>query len=149
MSYFDFKYPLEEEFLTCDFYCITDKEEWLPYDQSDLTSHLIPVKFSDDEIKIPSDERNNEHLIGLDWYNERANSIKIKEIEHENKSSFISTYDTNKKDKLTLMKLSKLRSIGVNTAERTLHATTHDCIRTLGTLERRFRTDRVYMHYKC
>ena len=46
------------------------------------------------------------------------------------------------------MKLSKLRSIGVNTAGRTLRATTHDCIRTLRTLERRFRTDRVYMHYK-
>ena len=131
ISYFFVRYLLEDELLTCDFYDITDGEKWLPYDQSDLTSHLPPVKFSDDEVTIPSDDTFNEYLMGLDWYDKIANSINIKEIEYDNKICFISNFNTNKKYKLTPIELSKIW---------TLYATTHDCIRTSGTLGSRFRT---------
>ena len=66
------------------FYDIIDEEEWLPYDQSDLTSHLALVNFSNDEVTIPSDDKFNESLMGLDLYDEIANSINIMEIKREN-----------------------------------------------------------------
>ena len=46
------------------------------------------------------------------------------------------------------MDLAKLWCIGIKSVERTLRATTHDCIRTLGSLGRRLRTDHAHMRYK-
>ena len=108
MPHFHVIYPLEEELLTYDIYDNTDEEEWLPQDQSDLTSHLAPVNFSDEEVTIPSDDIYNESLTHLDWHDEITNPINIKEIEHENKSYFISNFNTNKKYKLTPIELSKI-----------------------------------------
>ena len=58
----------------------------------------------------------------------------------------IHTFTSNKKDSLMPEDLAKLWGIGLKTAKRTLLATTHECIRTVGDLTRRFRTDKAHMH---
>ena len=44
--------------------------------------------------------------------------------------------------------LSKMLNIGLSTAQRTLTATTHHCIRSTGLLAKRFKTDRSQLRYK-
>jgi hypothetical protein len=49
---------------------------------------------------------------------------------------------------LTPKGLAKMWGIGIKTAKRTLKATTHRCIKTVGDLTRRFRTDKAHMRYR-
>ena len=49
---------------------------------------------------------------------------------------------------LTATELSRKLHIGLQTASRTLKATTHQCIRSTGLLSRRFRTDKAQLRYK-
>lgn len=55
---------------------------------------------------------------------------------------------TQRKDHISPEDLSRLWNIGLKTAERTLKATTHQCIKTTGILTRRFRADRAHLRYK-
>ena len=55
---------------------------------------------------------------------------------------------TLKKDRIEPKDLASLWNIGLKSAERTLKSTTHQCLRTVGNLSRRFRTDRAHSRYK-
>ena len=63
-------------------------------------------------------------------------------------ATIISALATRKKDKLSPEDLMKLWGIGLSTAKRTLKATTHQCLRTVDTIRRRFRTDLAHLRYK-
>ena len=72
------------------------------------------------------------------------------DTQDENDESFrsISAINTSHVNTLTPEALAKLWHIGIKTARRTLKATSHTCIRSVGNLTRRFRTDRAHMRYK-
>ena len=54
---------------------------------------------------------------------------------------------SSSKDRISPEELSRMWHIGLRTATHTLEASTHQCIRTTGTLTRRFRTDKAHMCY--
>jgi len=58
---------------------------------------------------------------------------------------YVCAIATRKKDKLQPDQLVKLWCIGIKTAKITLEAITHQCIRTVGNLTKRFRTDRAHL----
>ena len=60
----------------------------------------------------------------------------------------INALTARKKNKLSPEELSKLWRIGLKPAKRTLEATTHTCIRSVGNLTRRFKTDKAHLRYK-
>ena len=59
-----------------------------------------------------------------------------------------SAVDTKHQSTLSPSELSRMWNVGLATARRTLHATTHKCYRTTGLLAKRFRTDKAQLKYK-
>ena len=71
--------------------------------------------------------------------------------EDENDMSTFSTIgkiQSSRSKAMTPEDLCKILHIGLATAKRTLEATTHECIRTTGSLTKRFKTDRSQLRYK-
>ena len=58
------------------------------------------------------------------------------------------TLNSNATNSLTPEGLAKLWGIGIKIARRTLKATTHQCVRTVGDLTRRFRTKKAHMRFR-
>ena len=68
--------------------------------------------------------------LGDDFY---RNQCLREDADHEFRS--VTAIASRKKDLMTSEGLSRLCGIGIKTTERTLSATTHQCIRELGTLK--------------
>ena len=54
--------------------------------------------------------------------------------------SYMSSFYAKQSNQVMPNQLSKMWSIGLNTAEHTLTSTTRQCISTMGLLEKRFKT---------
>ena len=61
---------------------------------------------------------------------------------------FISATPSSRSKKLTPEELARKWQIGVETAKRSLKATTHEALRTTNELHRRFRTDSAHRRFK-
>ena len=136
--------PSEEELRTCTRVNITsDAGEWTPHL---MDSILAPVSHS---TLLPtlaqaySDDFLSDCLIGS-----VLSTKRVLLPDSEDGHSTVSKMATNRSDRLSPEKLSQLWRIGIKTAERTLKASTHQCIRTTGVLTRRFRTDKAHMRFK-
>ena len=77
-------------------------------------------------------------------------TIDNEQILHQHGDSFslISALNSYSKHSLSPEHLSRLWKIGLRTAQRTLQATTHKCIRSTGMLSKSYRTDRSQLKYK-
>ena len=74
-------------------------------------------------------------------------SSMIDEITVETEAN-IGSLKSKQSPSITAAELSQKLHIGLQTAARTLKATTHQCIRSTGLLSRRFKTDKAQLRYK-
>jgi hypothetical protein len=143
LPYINVRHPTGEELLTCDIIELTSQNDWDPYDHNDFSPQINQLthdkyyQFDENSCSI-SDELMNDDLPHR----------LISSIQLSNKENNISAMATKKKDKITPEQLMRLWGIGLATAKRTIKATTHQCLSTVGTLRRRFRTDKAHMRYK-
>lgn len=132
--------PTGEEILTCDIVKLTSDEDWNPYDQNHLSpniNQIVHEQYSDYDM--------NECSLSYQLMNDDLHHRLISTVEVNNQSHALAT---STKETITTEELMKLWNIGFATAKRTIKATTHQCLRTIGTLQRRFRTDKAHMRYK-
>ena len=136
--------PSHDELQTCTRINITsDVGDWNPHL---MDSILAPVSHSPALpvlSEASSDEFLSDRLIGC-----VLSSKRVLIPDGDDDYSTISKMATNRSDRLSPEKLSQLWRIGIKTAERTIKASTHQCIRTTGVLTRRFRTDKAHMRFK-
>jgi hypothetical protein len=148
--------PTQSEFDQCTHFELTSHDEWDPYTSSqalkmintqdtpqDPTSQIYnPIS---ETCAISSELMNNNYFSVLD------NSRELL-LDTSSQDTFsyrsLSSMKTSKNDTLSPEALAKLWGIGLKTARKTLLATEHKCIRTVGDLTRRFRTDKAHMRYK-
>ena len=117
--------------------------DWNPHS---MDSSLAPVSLSSSLSNLHdvcSEDFLSDRLIGRVLHNKR-----VLLPDGDDNHSTVSRMATNRKDRLSPEQLSQLWRIGLKTAERTIKASTHQCIRTTGVLTRRFRTDKAHMRFK-
>lgn len=147
LPYIQVRRPTGEELLTCDIIQLTSENDWNPYEQHNLSYHInqltqepsIPAQFYECPI--------SDNLMQLDLTSRLISSIQLQQYDSYPETT-INAIATSKKDSITAEELMQLWNIGLATAKRTIKATTHQCLRTVGTLQRRFRTDKAHMRYK-
>ena len=136
--------PCQEELDTCTRIHITsDVGDWNPHLMDAL---LAPVSHSPSlpmVSEVFNDDYLSDRLIGS-----VLSSKRVLIPDGDDAYSTVSKMATQRSDRLSPEKLSQLWRIGLKTAERTLKASTHQCIRTTGVLTRRFRTDKAHMRFK-
>ena len=143
--------PTGEEILTCPIIELTSTAEWNPYDHDCLSQNVQQIHH-----KVISPPVNDDYhpcpisssLLHLDMYNKLISHVHINYDQPNDTTANISVIATSKKDRITAEELMKIWNIGLATAKRTIKSTTHQCLRTVGTLQRRFRTDKAHMRYK-
>ncbi len=143
--------PTSNELASCTQVILTSGEyDWDPFDPScaiapvNITPHLqhaVDLCLDDH----PLDDYLLDRTLGSDLCATR--SLYPCESE-ESGYATIGKMATRSKNSLSPENLSRLWKIGIKTAERTLKATTHQCIRTTGALTRRFRTDHAHLRYR-
>ena len=136
--------PSQEELELCTrIHLTSDAGDWNPHLMDSL---LAPVSHSPSEpsmLSLSSEDYLTDRLIGSVLLNKR-----LLLADGDDEYCTMSKMATNRSDRLSPEKLSQLWRIGLKTAERTLKASTHQCIRTTGVLTRRFRTDKAHMRFK-
>jgi hypothetical protein len=152
LPYIQVRRPTKEEYDTCTHYELTSHDEWDPYT---LLSNVNML----DTNSIHNANHNETNLnaifeicsISSELMNTNYFSILDDHRElHDHNDSYHSIFAINSKQRNTLSpeELSRLWGIGLKTARRTLTATTHRCVKTVGELTRRFRTDKAHMRYR-
>jgi hypothetical protein len=151
--------PTKEEFNTCPHYNLTSSDEWDPYNllsavnQMNTEQQSILANGGDDAQVIFNLCSISSELMDFNYFpilDQNRELYPTKQIEPDQAESYqsIHAFKSKKKDTLAPEDLAKLWGIGLKTAKRTLLATTHECIRTVGDLTRRFRTDKAHMRYR-
>ena len=146
LPYFNIRHPTEDELKNCPRIELTAFHDWEPYDlnfnfSSTVTSE--PTKPSDwNECMI------SKVLMSDYQYERMIGSCNVSYDFNTNSVRNINAFATRRKDTITPEQLVKLWNIGLSTAKRTLSSTTHQCIRSLEDIRRRFRTDKAHLRYK-
>jgi len=157
LPFINIRRPTKEEFKVCAHFDMTSIDDWDPYNSStsfvSMVVDAFPGTSEEDEFQIMQDYCSITSFLlpgtifsALDDFRE----IKSFYTEGSDEPEYRSTYalGSNATNTLTPEDLSKLWGIGIKTARRTLKATTHRCIRTVGDLTRRFRTDKAHMRFR-
>ena len=150
LPYIDVRRPTSAEWMNCTHFDMTSPEEWNPYSKSSCISTMNNT----------SDKVEENHIGGIcsistslmPDYSElfdlrEINSFYANDTEDIQYRS-VNAVASKSYEKLTPEELAKKWGIGIKTAKRTLKATTHRCIKTVGDLTRRFRTDKAHMRYR-
>ena len=137
------RFPTSEEVLNCDIIELTSESEWMPYE-----SNISSVRTGNISARSQADICYISQVLMGDNLDELFSADRLLFEDDDNEFRSIGAIATRRKDKVTPEDLSELLGIGLKTAKRTLAATTHQCIRTVGNLTRRFRTDKAHMRYK-
>ena len=135
LPYLQVRYPTSEEMLQCDIVDLTLDSDWDPYDL-EISPHIGSMSSAGQKMPTAVISALNVTKL-VDFVQD--DYFLFEDIDKEFRS--VSAMATRKKDLMTPEGLSTLWGIGLKTAKRTLAATSHQCIRELGTLTRRFRTD--------
>ena len=136
LPYIPIRRPTASELLSCEVLELTSPSDWDLYDpDSAMTSVLSKVKTDSmkEEILVMSQFcaiSTTLMNVSLDEFLLEARLIRETEI--ENDYVYISAFATRKRDVLQPDQLAKLWRIGLHTAKRTIEATTHQCIKTVG-----------------
>ena len=146
------RHPTSDELLTCEIIQLTSTNDWDPYaigyqfspSISQITHQQDNVSYNPiDSVCTISDQLLHEEL-----YVSIVSQVHVDYDFSQQEVRIASAIATRKKDKLTPEELMRLWGIGLSTAKRTLKATTHQCLRSVETIRRRFRTDLAHMRYK-
>ena len=144
LPYIPVRRPTPEEIEHCQRLNLTAEYEWNPFHEEGNFSLLEREEINRNypiTIKEYSDPISN--ILSYDGLEEIVSQQLTKDIA-TNVSSIKSKYSPS----LTPKELSKLWRVGLKTAQRTLLATTHKCMRTTGLLAKRFKTDKAQLQYK-
>ena len=151
LPYVPIRRPTKEEIHSCRRLPLSERYPWDPFTLSGefcaITSgmdniNMINLVDSIDSIDPVASELMSTQL---------ATVLSMQSIlEQTENGDFCSIHALNsrRKDTITPEQLSKQLNIGLNTATRTLKATTHTFIRSTGLLSKRFRTDKSQLRYK-
>ena len=134
--------PTPDEIDTCQRLLLTSNDEWDPYNYTGFAASTVSTN---DSINMEFDP-----LESLLSFSNVASFKTLRPILlpfHETYCT-IQSIRSKSRSKVTPEQLSKLWMIGLQTAERTLSATTHKCLRTTGMLSRRYKTDASQLKYK-
>ena len=149
MPYFNVRRPTKRELETCDVIQLTSVHEWDPYQ---MTQHLSPIVSQMTKTATISTLESScdisDQLLHVDLYNRLVSCICVDDSYISSTTRQVSAIATRKRDKLTPEQLMKMWHIGFATAKRTLTSTTHQCLRSLDDIRRRFRTDKAHMRYR-
>ena len=149
LPYIPIRRPTQEEIHSCRRLSLSSKDAWDPF--------LLDGSF----CKTSSRSENDltQVLDGIDRYDPIASELMSTELFsvlsmdpllRADGDTFrsISSLTSKQRCSLSPEELSKQLHIGLATASRTLKATTHQFIRTTGSLTKRFRTDKAQLRYK-
>ena len=146
--------PTMEETLTCVYVDLTPDTDWDPY-RSDLHLNAGIAKIGTKSLReqgIISDDLQHIGKVlmdqNLDTIFEKERLLYSVTTPGEPEFRSVSTLTAKKRNKLSPEELAKLWRIGLKVAKHTLGATTHMCIRTVGNLTHRFKTDKAHLRYK-
>lgn len=149
LPFFNVRRPTTEELLSCEIIEITSPHDWNPYQQPQLSVHQVntsqTMPVSDNSCPI------SDTLMEVNLFESMQSQVLTSFPSDENEDSTsrtIAPIATRKRDTVTAEDLVRLWNIGLATAKRTIQATTHQCLSTVGLLRRRFRTDKAHMRYK-
>jgi len=148
LSYLPVHYPSEEELTSCPWIELTSDAEWNPTCQS----------FEENERLIASDDHHDlikNRVIAnidtmMDSISPQASPIELHDssLYHTITNMIASTTSTNRKSSITPEQLSTRWNIGIETAARTINATTQLAIRqAIHPLQRRYRTEIMQLRY--
>ena len=139
--------PTDQEYEECDHLDLTDSDGWHPYGGYDSSSYLSSVKRLPREQGPTHDVHPIEEEIMQFSLMSRINSSPI-----VNMKATASSISIKEQREATPERLSKLWGCGLETAKRTLEATTHKAYReylnSTGSLTRRFRTRLAQLRYR-
>ena len=141
LPYFNVRHPTKEELLLCEAIEVTSTYDWDPYSMDFNFSKLETCEtnstVSDNESEFGSCDISNS-LLNADLYERLVSKSTVEYDFHNDKVRLVSAFATRRKDKLSPEDLVKLWRISLSTAQRTLNATTHQCLRSLEDIRRRF-----------
>jgi hypothetical protein len=152
LPYFNVRRPSSDELLHCEIIDLTSMDDWDPYNMTPIDQHLTQQvwKVSTLPHSVPAEVRAfheydaiSNILLSYNLVNQLRTTISV-DIDDRT----CSVMATRKRDTLSPEELARLWKIGIHTANRTLKATTHQCLRTAGNITKRFKTDRAHMRYK-
>ena len=143
-----------EETLTCAYVDLTPNTDWDPY-RSDSHSSSGIAKIATKSLGeqgVTGDDLQHigKVLMGqnLEIIFEKKRLLHSFTLPGEPEFRSVSALTARKKNKLSPEELSKLWRIGLKATKRTLGATTHTCIGTVGNLTCQFKTDKAHLRYK-
>ena len=144
--------PTMEETLTCDYIDVTSDADWEPYGEHSPTHSGISKVSALHLICQGKVTEDLDHICNL-LMGKNLDTIFSKgrllaEVTSKNgEADFrsIEAITARRKDMLSPEDLAKLWRIDLKATRRTLKVTSHKCIRTLGNLARRFKTNRAHM----
>ena len=149
LPYINVRRPTGEELLTCDIVELTSSDDWDPYESSDLSPTVHQVTH-DKYLTLDYDDEEcfiSNSIMESNLPQRLLSTVQTIPVDF-NPEFQISAIASRKSDTISAEDLVRLWGIGLATAKRTVQATTHQCLRTVGTLRRRFRTDKAHMRYK-
>ncbi len=160
IPYIRVRRPRPDELLSCERVQLTPHDEWDPYGPSCSIDRAVATMTENIEDETSEMERVIRHdlcgvssvLMGdhVSYFIGQVSTLRCDDIPSSD-DAYVSQQAklaTRRKDQLSPESLARLWQCGLKTAERTLKATTHQCLRTTGVLTRRFRTDKAHMRYK-
>lgn len=137
--------PSQQELNSCTHVTLTSKYDWDPYSCDRTVASTVTFDTSDSFSYDEDLSPDLMHFADADM----ISHDRLLFAADDNDDDFQSIYalKTSSRDLITPEELSRMSSIGLHTSTRTLEATTNQCIRTTGTLTRRFRTDKAHLRY--
>ena len=151
LPYIPVRCPTKEEIHHCCRLPLSSRYPWDPFllqgSFSRITSNnspnMVTIIDAIDDVDPVATELMSHQLPTIALFQ----PILASTDEGETYSSF-SAINSKSHDSLSPEDLSKRLFIGLSTAKRTLQATSHQFIRTTGSLTKRFRTDKAHLRYK-
>lgn len=156
LPYIPVRRPTNEEVSQCPRVELTSRFEWDPFLPRSSFSAMKGEDVDSDLLYV------QHHLVDTDPI--MANIMSLFLVDVIDIESGLKSFETDDDDKIVHSSCSNVRSnskdsitpealcsklhIGLETAKKTLLATTHKFIRTTGLLSRRYRTDKAQLRYK-
>ena len=156
LPYLPVRRPTPDEVHHCQRLVLTSKDLWDPYVLNGSFSSLTSYEHNDESYVT-------HNLYNVDPITNDLMSLKLSTMVSQSQMLFeeddnvdtldatfasINKISTKRDSSITPEDLCKLLHIGLGTAQRTLKATTYQCIRSTGLLAKRFKTDRSQLRYK-
>ena len=148
--------PTEDEFKHCDKYELTSSDPWSPYEGGSIINAVGSKYTIQPESELAQQTVENSCIIStmLSSFDKLYDNIdqdkQMHPVPNTNDTEFMTLCALRSKNKNTMTpeELAEKWQIGLNTAARTLKATTHTCVRSVGDITRRFRTEKAHMRYR-